>query len=856
MDRNDLLAATRTEFVRGYTAILDELLNESMARLFERAEHAGSMQQQGLYFDARTVLMTRSVQIRQQLSAALQPLLNRSFQTAYSTFRPSFAEQVSKKTTLSLVSTDVIDDEMWVDGVTKRLRDEADEQLRDLNIRMALLFEQETISERENPFRPYLLAKCLSSAAEGLDLSKEIENVLTEALANELVKRVSQIYAAVNGLLAQHGIAAELSLRIVRQAPASPAPMPAAPELPVEPTAETPPVEADMMGMPRYPEYGASAPAPAWHAAAASTSHPAAPAGRVEDRLLQLVRQPQQAGTSALGSMQDHWQSASQHAGGVPGAGMSAGPASASPTDSAPRSGWRSWLEGPRKAGQVLRQLFSGAPAMEEAGSGEPVRSFQPSSNSVLTHSIDSLMRTATPQTVDMHDDQGQLRNLILEHRETLSDQVEEENEQMTIDIVAMLFEFILRDQNVPAEVRAQLGRLQFLVLKVALMDPTLLTQKSHPARMLVNRIGSISLGLQQIDPTGERVAGEICHIVETLLSSDIEGSALFGTMLDELDAFIARELRSNEPQVDSALAAVAQAESRTLQFARITAMIGEALQGVTIDQYLQEFLLNHWARAIEVAGRTDATRARRFREAIPQLIWSIVPKVTESDRAALTAMLPKLIGTLRDGMLLSKSSKADLEQLMAWLFDSHKLALRSAVPANMCPPLSFFQQRFQHFIEQGEPLQVITSDRSVTPDRKLLEEAMSELETQLNLIDQLFEDELADEAGLSDADFSNAEVEQEELGAYAQLRSGVAVEVNLDGNPTLALLSWSDPTVPRMVLQMQHSEAPSIISVRLFIRLLKSGRARFLEDRPIFERAIESLLDSADQLDRTPLAA
>ena len=60
------------------------------------------------------------------------------------------------------------------------------------------------------------------------------------------------------------------------------------------------------------------------------------------------------------------------------------------------------------------------------------------------------------------------LRNLIL-NKDALNELASNVDEQMTIDIVAMLFEFILRDTQVPAEIRAQLGRLQFLVLKVAL---------------------------------------------------------------------------------------------------------------------------------------------------------------------------------------------------------------------------------------------------------------------------------------------------------------------------------------------------------------------------------------------------
>ncbi len=155
-----------------------------------------------------------------------------------------------------------------------------------------------------------------------------------------------------------------------------------------------------------------------------------------------------------------------------------------------------------------------------------------------LSGMVEELQYIATPDASGIMEN-GRVRNLIMEARARLSDVAKDSTEQMVIDTVAMLFEFILGDTEVPAEVRAQLGRLQFLVLKTALLDPDFFTQAHHPARMLVNRIGSISLGLRSLDPSGERISIEIRQIIETLLADKSEGLALFTRMLDEFDALL-----------------------------------------------------------------------------------------------------------------------------------------------------------------------------------------------------------------------------------------------------------------------------------------------------------------------------
>ena len=62
-----------------------------------------------------------------------------------------------------------------------------------------------------------------------------------------------------------------------------------------------------------------------------------------------------------------------------------------------------------------------------------------------------------------------------------------------TIDLVGMLFEFILEDRNLPAEMQVLLGRLQIPYLKAAILDRKLFAHRQHPARRLLDNMAELA---------------------------------------------------------------------------------------------------------------------------------------------------------------------------------------------------------------------------------------------------------------------------------------------------------------------------------------------------------------------------
>lgn len=901
-DPKELLIAAKIKFLQAYLSAFDQFLPFCIKNAFKKADNSRSSFEQSHYFTVHAVLRERHVELRQRLNDSMDKLLNRSMQTAYSTFRPAFS-QPGQENALSLVETSVYEGELRLVKYTDRFRNEATEQLRDLNIRIALLFGQDDIKEREGPFRPYLVSRSLADAAENMGLPNELTHVLTQLLATEMEGSIDGIYASVNAFLAQNGIAAELPFRIKKsssetrqakltdhetilddttEATSSPTRYHGSPSPGLDQAARRNSVPASAQHVEQFPQTiksmanaasnqhvthafpnpdadithnrgGGENPSTGSNQAAGQEISPGTHEQKVDQLLSMVKRYSEKASglSNALGS----------NAGDTPQMGSTETAKWAHAGNPAATG----WLSGAQKVGQVLRKFLSNheTPA---GTSNAPKSHTPPTAPRVLTvqlaQSIEALLHEQTPATADMLGSNGEVRNLILEQRGKLGEQTQEIDEQMTIDVVAMLFEFILRDNQVPSEVRAQLGRLQFLVLKLALRDPSLLTQKGHPVRVLINRIGAISVGLKQLDPDSARMSAKICLIVETLLNEAVDDldtfASLFAKLLDDFDAFVAAELRSKDEKLNRAVEAIENVQSRTLRFTYIWAQMAETLAGLTLDTYLHNFLSNTWVLVIERAESTNTMRTDRFRSLVPDLVWSIIPKVDEFDRQEMSVILPLLIRNLREGLALIAWPEKQEKELFDWLFDAHTRALRSINKSFQIPSLPVMHKSFEHLVK-NVPVEQLppTENAQRAAEVALLDGIIKQLDADILLFDSDFDqaEQLADAtnatANTNSIDPTYETQTQFDDSITERLHSGIFIEIKLSETPNRARLSWVSADASNLILSLDEQSSPILMRLNVFRRLVANQRVRFIEDQPLFERAVQSLLDSAEQMDQ-----
>ena len=229
--------------------------------------------------------------------------------------------------------------------------------------------------------------------------------------------------------------------------------------------------------------------------------------------------------------------------------------------------------------------------------------------------------------------------------------------ERATIEIVALLFQSILMEDAIPATVRVWFARLQMPVLRVAVSEPDFFATVEHPARRLIDRMGSCVMGFDSSSrAVGDLLEKEIKRVVQVVEAYPDTGRRVFQTVLTEFEKFLEHYFRNENEASKKGVSLAAQVEQRETMAIQYTIELRKMLNDVPVQEGVREFLFQVWADVLATtavksgnADNPDATK--EMKRAAADLIWSASAKVSRAERAEVIRRLPPLLKTLRDGM-------------------------------------------------------------------------------------------------------------------------------------------------------------------------------------------------------------
>ena len=227
--------------------------------------------------------------------------------------------------------------------------------------------------------------------------------------------------------------------------------------------------------------------------------------------------------------------------------------------------------------------------------------------------------------------------------------------ERATIEIVALLFQSILTEERIPSAVRVWFARLQMPVLRVAVSEPDFFATVDHPARRLIDRMGSCVMGFDASSGgIGDILEKEIKRIVQVVEAYPDTGRRVFQTVLVEFEKFLEHFFRNENEASRKGVSLAQQVEQRETLAIQYTIELRKMLNEVPVQEGVREFLFQVWADVLAMAAaksgnQSDATK--EMKRAAADLIWSASAKVSREERAEVIRRLPPLLKTLRDGM-------------------------------------------------------------------------------------------------------------------------------------------------------------------------------------------------------------
>ena len=231
---------------------------------------------------------------------------------------------------------------------------------------------------------------------------------------------------------------------------------------------------------------------------------------------------------------------------------------------------------------------------------------------------------------------------------------VVEDADEDVINLVALLFEFMLDDGSVPDAFKGLIARLQIPLLKVAVLDKSLFSCANHPARRLLNEIASAVIGWGPQDDPRDTLYVRIEQVVQRLLNEYVEDPEIFFQMLTQFSAFAADERRRSELLERHTRDAARERLQLEAARERVAQVLNRRLLGQVLPQFVVQFLQQAWSQVLVVTALKHGEQSLQWRAALrtmDELICSVgLREGTEAGRYLLE-QLPGLLKALRDGL-------------------------------------------------------------------------------------------------------------------------------------------------------------------------------------------------------------
>ena len=661
-----------------------------------------------------TLVQERLTSLMDEAAPARELQLRRDVWMAYQRMRPAWLEGTTKAWqaaltppvtpqaaapldgSFELVGTEVVENKITSSRLALALVDKVNAEMSDLHLRVRFLEGTQDL-DRHDILRPETLVLAMIEQWSSLGMPPQAWPLVNDAAYKLLTERLKQAYAQGNEFLIKQGVLPTIELKDrVRRVPSAEPRSPASASAPLQPAGPS-------TGQPPLQPTGQAAGQPSGSGAFESSSgnpghEPAAqprPGGFFGGRL--------GWGNSAGGSATQQPAVQPSGAGDMarrtsPGAGHDSGgyggiaDETRMMTSGTPLTRARSRAMG--VMGQLKRLLVGAAGGNYDTGPHHLPSPGLAAALSAQAHAVgydnggDTVLEDYSPAGVLRV--AGELRQKTTE----LKAKAETQGEKATIEIVALMFQAILQEDRIPPGIRVWFARLQMPVLRVALAEPDFFGTLNHPARQLIDRMGSCVMGFDASGIQTVALQTEIKRVVQVIEQYPETGKRVFQLVYEEFQKFLAQFLtgKPSTQKVVSVAQQVEQKETLTIQY---TIEMRNMLRDMPVRDEIREFLFKVWAEVLAVAAvRKGPQHAETLglKKSASDLVWAASAKPNRADRARVIQDLPQLLQRLRAGMGLLGVPPSEQEHHLKTVSDTLADAFLSktqAIPADQIQALA-----------------------------------------------------------------------------------------------------------------------------------------------------------------------
>ena len=276
--------------------------------------------------------------------------------------------------------------------------------------------------------------------------------------------------------------------------------------------------------------------------------------------------------------------------------------------------------------------------------------------------------------------------------RAAVADKVVNPTDKITIDVIALLFDYIFRDPSIPESLRRLFERLEVPILKAALLDRTFFSDKKHPARRLLDHLAAAAIGATSDE--GYRAGFELVAtgVIEEVCRDFKVDVAVFEVADTRLQEFVEAEQQKAASLLDDDVAAALVAEESEADRTHVRALIRDKLTGIKVPFEVRGFTETIWADYLTQVRERDGEQSEPWKvgvKTLDDLLWSITAKERNAQKTRLAKMVPGMIRSLRAGGAEVQVRDDRMQPFLEAVYHLHIAAIKPKAAAQIAAELT-----------------------------------------------------------------------------------------------------------------------------------------------------------------------
>lgn len=310
--------------------------------------------------------------------------------------------------------------------------------------------------------------------------------------------------------------------------------------------------------------------------------------------------------------------------------------------------------------------MLQGAPIAPDT----PIKAI---SSNDLVDALTRLQRVDSTLESENQDLRASLASLLKEENQEALPTLEQADDDV-INLVAMLFDFILDDPNLSGDIKALLGRLQIPLLKIAVVDKSFFSNEQHTARGLLNALARAGAQWSPQQGKDDELYQKIHQTISQVLQEHDTNTELFSELLKEFEHYIGQHNARSE-RIEARVREMEEGRFKTDNAKKIVQdTLQLRLAGRSLPSVALELLQQGWQQVMYLTYLREGDDSIAWEQAlrvVDAVVWSVNLQQNPIQLKRLRSIGPRLIRNLQKGL---EDISYDAVTAKEWLKGLHQV--------------------------------------------------------------------------------------------------------------------------------------------------------------------------------------